>query len=595
MMQNSLRLRLIFVFAFAALATYPSVHAESMDEMWGEQVAKLKASDGVRGQLFEQGNYAMFIHWGLYSQIANKYQGETYYGIGEWIMHPRMADIPVEDYKTVARDFNPVHFDADAIAQLAVDAGMKYIVITSKHHDGFAMYDSEVNDFNIVDATPYGRDPMKELAEACAKHGLGLGFYYSHNQDWTFPGGTRGPAITEGGEAADFTYYYENKCRPQVEEITTKYGPIEIVWFDTPGRIPKDYVEELVAIVRKNQPGALVSGRAGYGLGDYKSHGDMEVPHGNVDGLWETVDTTNDSWSYAWYDTNWKTPKQIIERLVATVARGGTYMLNIGPRGDGTVPVEAQLALRKSGEWIRRYPFVVYGTGASPWGHALPWGDVTVKDNRLYLSVFNLPDERTIYLPGLKTELESVTLIDGGEKIPLPYSMVERWTRIQLPPKLKEALVPVIEVELSAAPEVDSTWGLDPSVETTLLVEFADVERARKSKKGWMEKFGEWKHVVRAHEWEKGGQAFWDVDVLEPGYYQVALTYSGEGRLVWKVGVADGEAIQNEQNSSHNYQQFPIGWIEFPETGRYTIHVSCIEGDLEKASLKSVHFTKVDL
>ena len=153
------------------------VRGEGMDEMWGEQVMKLKASDAERGQLFRDGNYAMFIHWGLYSNIGNQYKGKTYYGIGEWIMNPAMAGIPVEEYKALAKEFNPVRFDADAIAKLAKDAGMKYIVITSKHHDGFAMYHSKASTFNIVDATPFKRDPMKELAAACSKYGIGLGFY----------------------------------------------------------------------------------------------------------------------------------------------------------------------------------------------------------------------------------------------------------------------------------------------------------------------------------------------------------------------------------------------------------------------------------
>jgi alpha-L-fucosidase len=566
-----------------------------MDESWGEQVAKLRADNSKRGELFNDGNYAMFIHWGLYSQIANQYKGETYYGIGEWIMHNRMADIPVDEYKTIAKEFNPVKFDADAVVKLAKDAGMKYVVITSKHHDGFAMYDSDVNDFNVVDATPFGRDPMKDLAAACKKQGLGLGFYYSHNKDWTFPGARGGPETTEEGVPADFNYYFENKCRPQVEEITSKYGPIELVWFDTPGGMEKKYVEELVAITRKNQPHALVSGRAGHGLGDYVTHGDMEVPNGNVEGMWETVDTTNDSWAYAWYDRNWKTPKEILKRLISTVARGGTYMLNIGPRGDGSVPIEAQMALRTSGAWIQRYPFVVYGTDASPWGHALPWGDVTVKENKLFLSIFDLPGDRMLNLPGLKSEIKSVTLINADEKKPLLFKKEQGWTRIELPCEMQEKLVPVLEITLAGSPDVDPCWGLDPEVPTELLVEFADVSGAEKSKKRWMEKFGEWKHAYQASKWEKGGTASWEVDVLEPGYYQVDLTYSGEGRIVWSVGVENGDRIQNQQNSSHNYQAFPIGWLHFPEAGRHRVSVSCLEGDLEQASLKAIQFKRIDL
>ncbi len=594
-MKSGYTLLFALCLGIASLPLEAVAQEPEMDQQWGEQVAKLRAADSKRGQLFDEGNYAMFIHWGLYSHIANKYKGKTFYGIGEWIMHQRMADIPVDDYQAIAKQFNPTKFDADAIVKLAKDAGMKYVVITSKHHDGFAMYDSDANDFNIVDATPYGRDPMKDLAAACKKYGLGLGFYYSHNKDWTFPGANGGPAKTEDGKDADFSYYFENKCRPQVEEITSKYGPIELVWFDTPGGMPKKYVEELIAITRKNQPNALVSGRAGHGLGDYVTHGDMEVPYGNVEGMWETVDTTNDSWSYAWYDENWKTPKEIVYRLVSTVARGGTYMLNIGPRGDGSVPEPAQLALRKSGEWIQRYPFVVYGTAASPWGRALPWGDVTVKENKLFLSIFTLPEKRLLNLPGLKTKIKSISLISDGKKLPLSYESEKNWTRIELPREISEKLVPVIEIELAGAPEVDPYWGMDPNVPTTLLAEFATVQGADQSKVRWMEKFGEWKHTYQVGKWGNDGKASWEVDILEPGTYQVDLTYRGEGRIVWAVESEGAGRIQNQQNSSHNYQKFPMGWFHFPEAGRHTVSVSCLEGDLEQASLKAIHFTRIDL
>jgi len=472
---------------------------------------------------------------------------------------------------------------------------MKYIVITSKHHEGFAMYHSKANKFNVVDATPFKRDPLKELAEACRKYGLGLGFYYSHNQDWTFPGGAGGPKTTEDGKAADFKYYYENKCRPQIEEITTQYGPIAIVWFDTPGNIPEEYVKELVAIVRKNQPKALVSGRAGYGLGDYQTLGDMEVPHANVDGMWESVDTSNDSWAYAWYDNNWKSPKEILKRLIACVGRGGTYMLNIGPRGDGSIPERAAATLRSAGEWIRAYPQVVYGTEPSPWKHALPWGDITRKGNTLYLCVLDMPASGQLYLPGLKTEIKSAVMVRAGKKENLNYQKEGGWGRIDLPFDSHKDLIPVIELQLNGPAEVDNAWGLDPQIETTLLAEFAEVSGAEKKKKSWMEKFGEWKGIVRVFDWTKDGKAAWSVEVLKAGDYNVDLTYAGNGRTVWGVDVEGGEHIQNQQNSSHNYQAFPIGWINFPKPGHYTVSVSCLEGDLKEASLKAIHFQRVDL
>ncbi len=565
----------------------------SMDGLWGTRVVKLRAEDAKRGQLFDQGNYAMFIHWGLYSQLGNKVDGETYYGIGEWIMNPRMAGIPVPEYKKLAKTFNPVDFDAPGIAKLARDAGMKYIVITAKHHDGFAMYKSDACDFNIVDATPWGKDPMKDLAAACREEGLGFGFYYSHNQDWTFPGGGGGPKVDASGKQATFDDYFQKKCLPQVREITTQYGPIEIVWFDTPGKMPKHYVEKLVEVVHTNQPRALVSGRAGHELGDYQTLGDMEVPIVNVDGLWESVDTTNDSWAYAWYDENWKSPKQILERLVACVARGGTYMLNIGPRGDGSVSTRCATALRDAGEWIARYPQVIYDVQGSPWKHSMPWGDVTQKENSLFLTVFEWPASGELFLPNIEQDVQEARLLRSGDSIELLCQRRGKHVVVQVPAKAPESLASVIELSFTEKPVVDPVLTLDPEVVTELAVEFADVNGVKKSEKRWMEKFGEWKRIVHGHEFGPNADLSWEVDVLVPGEYQVSLNYAGEGRLVWSVGVDGGESIQNQQNSSHNYQTFPIGWLHFPKSGRYRVSVQCLEGNVEKASVHAISFDAV--
>ncbi len=568
---------------FGSVAGY----AWQMDNLEESTVADLYANGTEPRRLFAEGNYAMFIHWGVYSQLANYVDGKTYYGISEWIM--KMANIPVNKYQELARNFNPIKFDAMEIAQLAKDAGMKYIIITSKHHDGFAMFHSRANTFNIVDATPFDRDPMEELSEACRKLGLGFGFYYSHNQDWTFPGGGNGPRTDAQGNPATFDDYFQKKCLPQVKEITSEYGPIALVWFDTPGDMPKKYVEQLVAVVRKNQPQALVSGRAGHGLGDYQTLGDMELPARNVEGLWEAVDTTNDSWGYAWYDENWKSPKEILERLITCVARGGTYMLNIGLRGDGTVPDRAAQALRDVGKWIKKYPQVVYGTEPSPWKHALPWGDATVRENTIYLSVFQWPAGGSLCLPGLKSEIRKVTLLGKKQDQDLKCRKIDSWIRIEIPDRAPETDVSVIEIELTAAPQADGCWGIDPTIETEILADFATVQGAKAEKKAWMEKFGEWKHILQVRDWQPGGKATWEVDVLEPGNYQVDLTYAGRGRLVWQVAVEGGEVIRNQQNSSHNYQRFPIGWLNFPQRDRYKVSVSCLEGDLNDASLKTIH------
>ena len=588
---NMIKYSLTVMSVAAALALTAQKESQGMDEMWGDQKMISRSDVGAKAALFDDGNYSMFIHWGIYSNIANKWKDTTYYGISEWIMHPRRAGIAVDEYMAEAKKFNPVNFDAKAIAKLAKDAGMKYIVVTSKHHDGFAMYDSKSNDFNIVKATPFGRDPMKELAQACKEQGLGLGFYYSHNQDWTFPGGNGGPTTNEKGEEVGFDYYFKEKCLPQVKEITTEYGDIAMVWFDTPGNMEKKYVEELVAVVRKNQPNAMISGRAGHNLGDYLSLGDMNIPVRNVRGLWETVDVTNDSWGYAWYDENWKSPKRILKSVISTVARGGTYMLNVGPKPDGTIPQEAQSALRGAGDWIKKYPQTIYAADASPWDRELPWGDVTVKEGKLSLAIYDWPLDGIIVLPGLKNNIKSANLwVDGKPKL-LKTEKKGNWTSIKLPAGRPEKLISVVEVTVEGELSVDKSLSIDPIYSTRLSVAFANAQGATITDKKWMEKFGEWKHISQAQDWTENGKVYWEVDILEPGYYQVDLNYAGNGRLVWRVNNKQGAFVQNEQNASHVYNYYEMGLMKFDTTGKHTVSVEVKEGDIKSASLKEIRFT----
>jgi len=591
---------------------------ESMDKLWGESKPKTQVTDTTRGTHFRKGHYGLFMHWGLYSQLAGQWKGKTYYGIGEWLMHPAMAGIPVADYMDIAKTFNPDRFNAKAIVQMAKDAGMTYVIITSKHHEGFAMFKSAYP-FNIVDASPFHRDPMKELAEACREAGLGFGFYYSHNQDWTAPGGTGGPKQNPDGSPATFEQYFRQKCYPQVKEICTQYGPLEVVWFDTPGSMPKECAVELHDLVRNAQPNALLGSRIGYGMGDYETLGDMEVPPEKVGGLWESCDTSNDSWAYAWYDTNWKEPREILRRLVATVARGGNYLLNCGPDGKGQIPEQCQKFLRDAGAWIRANPDVTYGAGPSPWNSAMPWGDVTMQgDKTLYLVVFDPPRDGYIYLPGLATAVKSATggvswrsgvpdrrmgdpidatagdihppsgenAMSGGKAI--VTETVGHAVRLKLPEGVPEGLATVIRVELAGVPQVDQTLALHPNVANTLLCHFAEAIGAEKKKVSWMEKFGEWKHANQISRWTKDGRASWMVNVLEPGAYKVSLKYTGKNRLVWKITTDEGAVIQNQQAATTQYQVYPMGVFEIRKAGVHKLEVSLVDGDRESASLEAV-------
>lgn len=582
--------------ACAALSLAPLSAQQSMDEMWGNARPMTgKPGREERGRLFKWGNYAMFIHWGLYSHLGNVWNGKTYYGIGEWMMNEGMAGADPDEYMATAQSFNPVDFDAMKVAQLAKDAGMKYIVITSKHHDGFAMFDSECDSFNIVDATPFGRDPMKELADACRKLGLGFGFYYSHNQDWTTPGASGGPQADKDGNRKTFKDYFYSKCLPQVEEITRNYGDMELIWFDTPGNMPKDYARELVDVVHRNQPKAMVSGRVGYGLGDYETLGDMEVPAVNVDGLWESVDVTNDSWGYAWYDRNWKSPQTIVQTLVSTVARGGTYMLNVGPDGKGNIQEEVQRSLRTAGKWIARHPEVVYGAEPSPWKHAMPWGDIVRQGRRLYLCLYQWPTAGKLYLPGLHAGIKKANVLSMGKRKRVKWAQqTDGWTVVDLPCMKPDPLVPVIELEMATdSIQVDPMQGIDPEMGLpSLSVLFAQAEGCSVHKSSWMEKFGEWKHRHCTNDLGNGGRLIWTVNVKQAGTYNVQVEARGDGRSVWCLETDEGQVLQNQQGVSSLFMHRPLGWVQFGKPGVHTITLTMPEGgkcDVASLSIAPVY------
>lgn len=592
-MKNRLK-RIVCIGIIPVLLANPMSAQQKMDEMWGSnQQVKLMNKSGKRGHLFEWGNYAMFIHWGLFSQLGNVWNGKTYYGIGEWMMDVNMANADKNEYKAVARTFNPKQFDAMKIARLAKDAGMKYIIITSKHHDGFAMYHSQCDKFNIAN-TPFARDPMKELADACKKLELGFGFYYSHNQDWTSPGASGAAKVDAEGNPRTFDDYFREKCLPQVEEITRNYGDIELIWFDTPGNIPQTYAEKLVEVVHRNQPRAMVSGRIGYNLGDYQTLGDMEVPLENIDGLWESVDVTNDVWGYAWYDQNWKSPTSILKYLISTIARGGTYMLNIGPDGMGNVPEFVSQTLRTSGKWIARHPQVIYGAEASPWKHALPWGDVVRQGNRLYLAVYKWPAGGKLYLPGLQTEIESAQIVSGKKAQRIKLTQENHWSVLQVPFQKPDPMISIIELTVKGKEiEVNNTQAIDPEIGIKeLSVQFAEAKDCRIYKSSWMEKFGEWKHVPCVSNLNRGGKVTWTVEIKNPGTFHVELKVRGNGRAVWKVETDEGHVVQNQQSASSIFCERSIGWIKFDKAGKHTISASMPE-ESAQADLASISMTPV--
>ncbi|MCS3801381.1 alpha-L-fucosidase [Niastella sp. OAS944] len=397
-----------------------------------------------RMEWWREARFGMFIHWGVYSVPAGYYNGQSIKGIGEWIMN--RGKIPVAEYQQFASSFNPVKYDADAWVKLAKDAGMKYIVITAKHHDGFALFKSNASKWNMVDATPYGKDLLTPLAEACRKYGMKLGFYYSQAQDWCNPGGAASKkAASEGWANPDsatidayiasheghwdpaqtsktMSQYIDEVAVPQVKELLTNYGDVAVLWWDTPTGMTDEFAEKLNAVLAM-QPNIITNDRLKRPnfAGDYKTPEQRIPKESELDGKdWETCMTMNNTWGYKKNDHEWKSAEVMVRNLVDIASKGGNYLMNVGPKDDGTIPAESIARLQQVGAWMKVNGEAIYGTKASPLA-AVTWGRITKKEQKdntiLYLSVFNWPADKKLVVPGLTQSVISATLLAGGKKL----------------------------------------------------------------------------------------------------------------------------------------------------------------------------------
>ena len=306
---------------------------------------------------WREARFGLFIHWGLYAIPAGSWKGKEIPGIGEWIQ--QRARIPVEEYEKLAEVFNPLKFNAAEWVSLAKRAGQKYLVITSKHHDGFCLFKSAHTPYNIADGTPFRRDVIGELAQECARQGMRFGLYYSQTQDWHHPDGAMAQHPEESREEweareakKDFGGYIENYVKPQVRELLTHYGPIGLIWFDTPMYIRQEQSRGLLDLVHQLQPDCLVCGRVGNAQGDYASARDNRIPQQMVDLDWETPATINDTWGYKSNDHKWKSTKELLHKLVDITSKGGNYLLNIGPTAEGEIPLPSVERLEAMGAWL---------------------------------------------------------------------------------------------------------------------------------------------------------------------------------------------------------------------------------------------------
>jgi alpha-L-fucosidase len=434
-------------------------------------------SKDQRMKWWREARFGMFIHWGVYAQMAGVYKGhEQARGGAEWIMN-RMK-VPVTEYKEMARQFNPTKYDPDAWVRMAKDAGMKYIIITAKHHDGFALFDSKASDWDVVDATAYGKDLLKPLAEACRRHGMKLGFYYSQAQDWGNAGGAVARKDMREGwpnpdsavidaytkahhghwdpaqETKTFEQYINDVAIPQVREILTNYGDIAVLWWDTPTNMTDEAALKLQQLL-KLQPGIITNDR----LKRPNFPGDTKTPEQKIptieelDGLdWETCMTMNGTWGYRTSDHNWKSTETLIHNLCDIASKGGNYLLNVGPKPDGTFPQESVNRLRDIGKWMKVNGEAIYATKRSPLA-PLPWGRCTMKKTNngtiLYFSVFEWPENGKLVIPGIKNQVISAKLLAGNKK--LTTAPVADGLQINIPASAPDPIATVIRVELKGA------------------------------------------------------------------------------------------------------------------------------------------------
>jgi alpha-L-fucosidase len=437
------------------------------------QDTETKAQKDARMAWFRQARFGMFIHWGLYAIPAGRWNGKEVPGIGEWIMN--RASIPVADYKALAPRFNPTQFNAAEIVGLAKSAGMRYIVITSKHHDGFAMFDSKADPFNIVQATPFKRDPLKELAEECRKQDIKLGFYYSQDQDWTAPGGA---ALKTGdhqpptfhwdpAQNGSYSEYLRRKAIPQIRELLSNYGEYPaIVWFDTPTKDMTPALAGEIVKVLNEHPKLIWNNRLGGGY-----EGDTETPEQYIPARgypgrdWESCMTMNDTWGFKQDDTNFKSTQTLVRNLIDIASKGGNYLLNIGPMASGEVPAAEVMRLKEVGKWLDVNGESIYDTQPTLFGgEAGSFSEIekdkegkpkfipswkwrsTTGPHKIYIHLFESPGS-TFHLETVSRHVTGAYLLADPEKKPLKVTSTGGGLQVDLPEMKKDSIATVLVLE----------------------------------------------------------------------------------------------------------------------------------------------------
>jgi len=537
---------------------------------WVDPLTETKEQRDARMAWWREARFGLFIHWGVYAVPAGTYHGERIAGIGEWIM--RNAKIPVAEYKTYARDFNPIHYDPAAWVKMAKDAGMRYIVITSKHHDGFALFDSKVTDWDVVDASPYGKDLLKPLVEEAKKQGMRIGFYYSQAQDWTHPGGAKS-GYEEGeywdeAQAGSFDAYLKEIAYPQVKEILTNYD-IDILWWDTPYWMTKERAELLRPLISL-RPGLITNNRLGGGYKGDTDTPEQHVPATGIEGRdWEVCMTMNHTWGYKSYDDDWKSTEELLHTLIDIASKGGNFLLNVGPKPDGTIPQASIDRLAEIGRWMDVNSESIYGTEASPFRRPW-WGRCTRKelengDTRLYLQVFDWPEDKLLYVPVHNEAGSCYSLADNQEKFDVEKT--EKGLLVHLTGEAPDEISSVVVLDIKGSPDVPNQ-NIMPDERGTLLLspEESDLEN-----RGYVSS----KHAKLIRQpglsyitWKETRTWMeWPVEIKADGVFDVYVTVataSADNKIIIEVGEVKKEFQLPDTKGLDSFKTVKLGTISIP-------------------------------
>ncbi|MDW8320449.1 MAG: alpha-L-fucosidase [Armatimonadota bacterium] len=537
-----------------------------------------------RTRWWREAKFGMFIHWGIYAVPADATDLHGRKTIAEWYLSNKQMQ--VRDYEKFAAQFNPMQFNAREWVRIAKEAGRKYIVITSKHHDGFCMFDTKLTDYNIVKATPFRRDPMKELAEECRKQGIKLCFYYSI-MDWHHPDYLpRRPweLQVRPPQGADLNRYI-GYMKGQLRELMTNYGAIGVLWFDGGWEHNAQQLRsaEVNAFVRSLQPQILINDRNH--LPEDFSTPEQTIPPDALPGgrLWETCMTINDTWGYARNDDNWKSAEELIRKLCDIAHKGGNFLLNVGPTAEGTFPQPIVERLQRIGQWMKVNGRSIYGSTASPF-RKLPFdGRCTAKGTTLYLHVFTWP-EGDLRLDGLETKVLEARALLGNEKLRVRTERVQgdeaEYTAVYISrPRRLDHAATVVELRLAGKPQVVQVGAVIRADSRGVILCHARQaqvhgQHARYEEGGGKDNIGFWTNA--------SDYVTWDILVPARGSYRVTVTYACPPENAgsrFTVGVEGRRRLEGAVEATGSwtaFRDFVLGEVMLP-AGRHTLSVRVTE------------------